>query len=56
MKRQLYPEAFLLRLPKGTVTKLRRSARDGEQTVSEYLRGLIRRAMDAEAGSPSNVR
>lgn len=40
----LYPEAFILRLPKGTLARIARLK--GAQTRSDYIRGLLLPAVD----------
>lgn len=52
MKEKLYPEAFLLRMPAGTVGRLRLTARRYGQSVTEYVRQLIRQALDDAEGPP----
>ena len=44
-KEKMYEEALLLRMPKGTTDKLRLASSSEGQTVSEYLRQLIRKAL-----------
>jgi hypothetical protein len=45
MPSKLFEEAFLLRLPRGTLEQLRERAAQHGQTVSEYLRQLVRRSI-----------
>lgn len=42
-----YPAQLLVRTPKGWPARLKRIARRREQSVSEYLRGILREAMAA---------
>ncbi len=48
MRPKLYEESFLLRMPKGTAEALRQKATHYGQTVSEYLRQLVRKAIQHE--------
>lgn len=49
MRPKLYEEALLLRMPPGTTEKLKKTARNYGQTVSEYLRQIVRKALERES-------
>lgn len=43
--RAVFPEAFLLRLPQGTLARLDKAAQSRGQTRSEYAREALRRIL-----------
>ncbi len=43
--RAIFPEAFLLRLPRGTLAQLDKAAQERGQTRSEYAREALRRIL-----------
>lgn len=46
---KIFEEAMLLRMPRGTMAKLRAAAGKYGQTVSEYVRQLVRRNVEKDA-------
>lgn len=49
MRQKLFKESVLLRMQEGTTDNLRKIATRYGQTVSEYLRQLVRKAVEKEA-------
>ena len=47
-KEKIYSDAVLLRMPGGTLDSLRKASGQEGQTVSEYLRQLIRKALSSQ--------
>jgi hypothetical protein len=47
-KERIYSDAVLLRMTAGTLDNLRKASGQKGQTVSEYLRQLIRKALSGQ--------
>ena len=54
MQHKMYEEALLLRVHQGTTEKLRKAAGRYGQTVSEYLRQVVRKALEQDTKKPNH--
>lgn len=47
-KGKRFEEAMLLRMPKGTTQRLREASAQYQQSVSEYVRQMLRKALERD--------